>query len=818
MKVLKFGGSSLQPLELFLSSCSITVQQLTGTRGVVVVSALGGVTNQLQSALSLALSGEDFQTPLLQLKQQHRDRINELQTQLAHYDFTDCLNNMEQMLNDLEQLLKGILLVKDANERTQARVLAFGERLSSQLFFHSLNAQNNAVDIGLLDSANYIKTEGSFLEGSYLEESSNQLIQSIPLLPHQWFVAPGFVASNEDGDPTLLGRNGSDLSAAIYAAGLKADELQIWSDVDGIYNADPSRINQAQVVPQLSYNEAMELSYFGAKVLHPKTIAPIASHKIPTVIKNTLAPELPGTLIVEQSLSNGHTVAGITMLDNLAMINLSGVNLKGKTGLAERVFRCISREDISIVLISQSSSEYSISFCVQQKEVKRAKRALQKEFALEIKHQQVNPVDVREELASITVVGDQMKQHHGTAAKLFSALATANVNVVAIAQDSSERSISAIIRQAKAEVALRKTYEYFFECPRVISVILYGVGTIGGELIRQIQLQQDELLQQRIDLRIVAIANSKRLLWQPQGLSLLNWQEQLKQSELSSSIAQLSKRLQHECPLNPVFVDCTSSDALASEYVHLFEKGVHVVAANKKANTDDYDYYQKLRRAAQQSLRQFGYETNVGAGLPIIANIQNQVRSGDKLKSFSGILSGSLSFIMGKLEDGYSFSQAVIEAKAKGFTEPDPRDDLSGMDVARKLLIIAREFGSQAELDDVIIEPLLNDELVKAPNIDSFLQQLPSIDKSFAERQQKAQASGKVLRYAGTIEPNGQMAVKLIEVDRQHALYAIRDGENAFSFSTQRYHPVPMVIRGYGAGAEVTAAGVFGDILQTVVA
>ncbi len=818
MKVLKFGGSSLQSFDVFLSSCAITTQQLTGTRGVVVVSALGGVTNLLQASLSLALSGEDFQTSLARVKQEHNDRVNELQEQLTHYDFSACRIKINDLLDELQRLLTGIHLVKDANERTQARVLGFGERLSCQLFFHTLNAQNAHIEIGLLNSADYIKTEGSSLEGSYIEDSCNKLIQAIPLLPQQWFVAPGFIASNEDGDPTLLGRNGSDLSAAIYAAGLKADELQIWSDVEGIYNADPVRINQAQVVPQLSYNEAMELSYFGAKVLHPKTIAPIASHKIPTVIKNTYAPEQPGTLIVEQSLSNGHTVAGITMLDNLSMINLSGVNLKGKTGLAERVFRCISREDISIVLISQSSSEYSISFCVQQKEVKRAKRALQKEFALEIKHQQVNPVDVREELTSITVVGDQMKQHHGVAAKLFSALATASVNVVAIAQDSSERSISAIIRQAKADVALRKTYEYFFECPRVISVILYGVGTIGSELLRQIQKQQDELLQQRIDLRVVGVANSKQMLWQPQGLSLTHWQDQLKQSQLNSSISQLSKRLKHECPLNPVFVDCTSSDALASEYANLFAKGVHVVAANKKANTNSYEYYQELRSTAHQSLRQFGYETNVGAGLPIIANIQNQVRSGDKLKRFSGILSGSMSFIMGKLEDGYSFSQAVIEAKDKGFTEPDPRDDLSGMDVARKLLIIAREFGATAELEDVSIEPLLNEELVNAESIDLFLEKLPTIDTDFAKRQQSAEQAGKVLRYAGTIEPNGKMEVKLLEVEPQHALFDIRDGENAFSFSTQRYHPVPMVIRGYGAGADVTAAGVFGDILQTVVA
>ncbi len=828
MKVLKFGGSSLKPLDEFLACCTIATQELKDHHGVIVVSALGGVTNQLQQALELALTGDDYEAPFQNIQKQHTERLRELTKSFPSYNFTDCDSQCATTLNRLQQILKGIALVGDASERSKVTVLATGELLSSQLFLHALKAQQakaetkSETEIELLDSQNYIKANGPYLEAHYDEDATELAVeklkqQQLKQQGNHCYVAPGFIASNDDNEMTLLGRNGSDLSAAIFAAALRADELQIWSDVEGIYNADPNRVPQAQVVSQLSYREAMELSFFGAKVLHPKTIAPIASHRIPTLIKNTYRPDAPGTLITEHSERTDSPIAGITMLDNLAMVNLSGVNLKGHAGLAERVFKCISRESISIVMISQSSSEYAISFCVNQADVRKATKALNAEFALELKHQQVEPIEVRTELSSITVVGDHMKQTHGVAAKLFSALATASVNVVAIAQDSSERSISAVIRQSKADVALSKTFEYFFNCPRVISAIVYGVGTIGSELLSQINQQQERLLQQRVDLRVVGIANSKKLAWLPTGLPLEQWQSQLNNSNEPSDVGNLLQLIDHQRPLNPVFIDCTSNDPLADCYTQLFDKGIHIVAANKKANTASFEYYQQLRQAAHRSLKQFGYETNVGAGLPIIANIRNQVRSGDKLISFSGILSGSLSYIMGKLEDGLSFSQAVLEAREKGFTEPDPRDDLSGMDIARKLLIIAREFGLRTELEDVEIEPLLTPELTQADSIEAFLQQLSSIDSDYEKQFEQARKQGQVLRYAGVINQRKQMKVELIAVDSSHPLYAIRDGENAFSFTTHRYQPVPLVIRGYGAGAEVTAAGVFGDILQTVV-
>ncbi|NVJ50997.1 MAG: bifunctional aspartate kinase/homoserine dehydrogenase I [Gammaproteobacteria bacterium] len=820
MKVLKFGGSSVGSLTSFTSCVTIITEQLSTTRGIVVVSALGGVTDELQTLIQLAEQGQFDEPAFNQLSARHRERLQALQMQWQQSTqsalWQTCEQQIEQLLDSVAQTLKGIALIGHADAQTVAKLMGRGEQISALLMTTALSCAKPELSIQLIDARAVVRTEGSLLDGVYDEELSRIAAQKLPMLDDIW-VVPGFIAANEERLPTLLGRNGSDMSAAIFASLYHAQELQIWTDVDGVYNADPRRVAQACVVPQLSYREAMELSYFGAKVLHPKTIAPIASHQIPTLIKNTQAPDQPGTLICAAPHAGHGQVAGVTSLDDLAIINLSGANLKGTAGLAERVFQCISAQNISIVLISQGSSEYAISICVKQADVKAAKRAIEREFKLEIKLQHVDKPELREQLSSITVVGDNMKQQHGVAARFFSALAIANVNIIAIAQDSSEGSISAVVKQNKADVALNKVYEYFFECPRTISVILYGVGTIGAELLGQIQQQQNKLREQRLDLKVIAVANSKHLLWQHEGIDLNHWQEQLQSSQDQPSLKQLIANIERSRPINPVFVDCTSSEKISQFYNELFANGMHIVAANKKANTDNYTYYTSLRTNAQRYLRKFAYETNVGAGLPIIANIQNQVRSGDSLVAFSGILSGSLSFIMGELDNGLSFSEAVTKAREKGFTEPDPRDDLNGMDIARKLLIIAREFGAQGELADVAIEPLLPAELFQQPSIDDFMAQLPKIDQQMADTVASAQAQGNVLRYAGTIDQHGAMKVAIISVGPEHPLYPIRDGENAFSFHTKRYAPVPLVIRGYGAGADVTAAGVFGDILQSVV-
>ncbi|NVJ59870.1 MAG: bifunctional aspartate kinase/homoserine dehydrogenase I [Gammaproteobacteria bacterium] len=823
MQVLKFGGSSLNTFELFKRSAQLASDSLEGTRGIVVVSALGGTTNLLQKAIELAEAGQDTSALTAELSNRHLDYAASIQPSLSTEkksslsQYSDLVGKLNVHLTRLTDLLQAIKLLGHCDVRTRAQILATGERISALLFSRLLIEQNPNQPIELTDSTSIIKARGSALEATFDEEASILSVQRYSIADHNWWVCPGFIASDEDDNLVLLGRNGSDYSAAILAALFGAEELCIWTDVDGIYNADPNCVSQAEVIKTLSYREAMELSYFGAKVLHPKTIAPIASHRIPTRVKNTLNPDAPGSLIVAEPNRENSTIAGISLLEELAMINLSGVNLKGTAGLAERVFKAVSLQGISIVLISQGSSEYAISLCVKAEDVKLAVKALENEFALEIKHQQVDPPEVHNDLASISVVGDQMKHSHGVAANLFSALAIAGVNIIAIAQDASESSISVVIRQQKSELALKKVYEFFFHCPRRISVVLYGIGTIGNELLKQIEQQQTWLHKQRIELKVVGIANSKKLLWAQDGIELANWQSLLEQELESSELSQLYSYLETSKPLNPVFVDCTSSDVLAEHYTELFERGMHIVAANKKANTLSYEYYLKLRKVANQKLKKFAYETNVGAGLPIVLNIQNQVRSGDQLIDFSGILSGSLSFIMGKLDEGMAFSKAVKLAKEKGFTEPDPRDDLNGMDIARKLLIIAREFGAQGNLSDVEIEPLLPAKLFELKTSEEFLSELESIDDQIALKQQEAKEKNSVLRYAGIIDKNNNMAVKLLTVNNAHPLYDIKEGENAFSFTTQRYCPVPLVIRGYGAGAEVTAAGVFGDILQSVV-
>ncbi len=802
----------------FLQSCVVVQQELQHSKGLVVVSALGGVTNALENAIHSAVSKQDYQPIVDAIRQQHNERISALAQQFPDYSFDTCQALCQTKLQLLTQWLESIALIESVSDHAKAKILGVGESLSSLLFYEALKASTPEQNIQLIDSYDYIKTEGTKYIGSPDIEKSVRLIEALHVEDSQWLVAAGFISKNDNNDVSLLGRNGSDLSAAIYASGLQAKELQIWTDVNGVFNVDPNLIEQAEVIDHLSYKEAVELSFFGAKILHPKTIGSIASYNIPTIVKNTFNPEHPGTRITKETSHNPGTVTGITALDNMVIFNISGANFKGGYGLSGRVFSCLSRGHIPITLISQSSSEYSLAFCVDAVDAPQVKRMLEREFFFELKHQHINPIEVRENLASITVVGDGMRQAHGVASAFFGALTASNVNIVAIAQDSSERSISAVIRSPKMKTAVNKVYENFFKCPRVISVILYGVGIIGSELINQIKKQQQHLLKQRIDIRVIAIANSKKLLWQEQGLSLDNYKQLLDSSSQQPELDRLLHLCNQHCPSNPVFVDCTSDQTLAESYTLLFENGLHVVAANKKANTSHIHYYKSLRHIAHQRLRQFCYETNVGAGLPIIRQLQNLIRSGDQLIKFDGILSGSLSFIMGCMEDGLSFSQAIQEAKDKGFTEPDPRDDLSGMDIARKLLIIAREFGLEYELDDVTIEPLLTDAFSPDDSINDFLQQTSTLDDHYKTLFDQAKERGETLRYAGSIQTDGSMTVKLESVNPNHPLYKIRGGENAFSFTTERYNPVPLVIRGYGAGAEVTSAGVFGDILQTIVA
>jgi aspartokinase/homoserine dehydrogenase 1 len=627
-------------------------------------------------------------------------------------------------------------------------------------------------------------------------------------------VLPGFYGRNADGEIQLLGRNGTDYSAAAIAAAAGAGRCQIWKDVDGFFTADPRIVSNARCLDEVSYEEAMELSYFGAKVISAKALTPLAANNILCEIRNTYDPDSRGTLIHREA-KRVHVVRGISHLEHVASITLQGGGLRGRVGIARRVMDALASKAISILLIVQSSSEYSITLCVRQADAENARKALEEEFHFERLHRLIGDITVQGNRAVISLVGEGMKHYRGIAGRFLMAISSAGVNVEVIAQGSTECAIAVVVKGEDAKSATRACHTAFFSHTTHIDVILLGCGNVGGELLQQFQRQAPSLMKHDTDLRVRAVANSRKLYVADDVVDLGRWSgllsEQGKDWDIEDVIA-IRERLGL---LNPTIVDCSSDDALAGEYVRFLQSGFNVVAANKKANTKTIEYYRAMRQAAGRNFRKFLYETNVGAGLPVIDTLQALIRSGDELKTFDGILSGSLSMIFGLLEDGMAMSAAVARAMELGYTEPDPRDDLSGMDVARKLLIIAREVGLELELDDVEVEPAVPMKAIAAVDKAKLVEALQALDGDIAARVSKARSEGKVLRYVGRIaDGHCRVAVEAVPLDKP--LGAIRDGENALVLHTRYYQPIPMVLRGYGAGAEVTAAGVFCDLLRTV--
>lgn len=817
MKVLKFGGSSLADAERYLmvQEISTTAHTHSDNKGAaVVLSAPKGVTNALSLLCEQASQGSDFAPLLSKLNTSVQSIISELNNNLDSFAYETVKQYIEASLTDLEQRLNGIKLLKTCPDQVAASILSVGEYISVNIFSAILDAKN--ISNTIIDPVDYIIAEGDYLDSLALLSDCQARFSDVVTDGSKLLIMPGFVAANEDGEKVTLGRNGSDYSAAILAACINANCCEIWTDVDGVYNADPRQVEDAVLLDKLTYQEAMELSYFGAKVLHPKTIGPIAQFGIPCLIKNTLNPTAEGTLISHQASETWTSVKGISHLDNIAMFNVSGPGMKGMVGMASRIFDIISKGNISITLITQSSSEYSISFCVAQQDAARAKELLEESFALELSNHLLEPIEVRYDLAIVTLVGDGMRQSKGLAARFFRALAQARINNIAIAQGSSERSISTVIDNQKASKAVRVIHQNFFTNMMSIDVFLIGVGTVGKELLRQIAQQKQALTAKNIALNVYGIANSKRCLLNSAGIELSdNLGEQLEQAENSFSIELLSKFVAANSLTNPVIVDCTSNQQIANLYVYMLKAGFHVVTPNKKANTGNYADYITLKNTALKCHRQYLYETTVGAGLPVIDNLQKLVIAGDELETFEGILSGSLSYVFGKLDEGMTLSQATATAKQNGYTEPDPRDDLSGMDVARKLLIMARESGMSLELDDIEIESVLPSWFDSSGSVDDFMRKLNAVDEQVAELAQNAQENDKVLRYVGKIS-DGKAKVSIQAVAGDHALAAVKEGENALAIHSKYYQPIPFVIRGYGAGATVTAAGVFADILRTM--
>ena len=825
MITLKFGGTSMGSARRILDSVDIMIAQAKNERISVVVSAVAGVSNKLQESIDGCITGKTSDAYVSELRHFHEDICSEIQSQLAGFNAGAVMVRLNEKFSELEKLLNAVSSFGECTDTAHCRIMGMGELLCVPIVEEVLLAKQQSVVV--VNSRKYIITMGNQKEGDpdYIKTAENlkQYRDGESNSKSRILLFPGFICSwiggtGMDAVPGLLGRNGSDFSAAIIGASLGSSKVQFWTDVDGIYTADPRVVKDAILVDDMTYEEAMELAFFGSKVLHPKTLAPLAAKGIEAWSLNSMDPRVRGTRIGKGPFESSNSVApvrGISCLKNTSMISVSGTGMKGRSGTASRIFAAVSSAGISILLITQSSSEYTISFCVRDEVADRASDVIAKEFELEIRDGIINPVEVKKNCAIVSIVGDGMKQNRGVAGRFFDALASQDINILAIAQGSSERSISTVINGEFGDLAVRIAHRFFFNTAQSIEVFAFGAGNIGGTLLDQIRDQHDKLLAQNIDIKVMAISTIDGLMINEDGIDLTNWRETTKKMPLKSNVDDIIAFVKDKKPLNPVFLDCTASYDLPERYLDILNAGMSIATPNKRANSMNIKFYRELRKTANKMKRRFLYETNVGAGLPIIDTLQNLFKSGDKLERFNGIMSGSLSYIFGKLDEGIPFSKAVLEARELRYTEPDPRDDLNGMDVARKALIIARESGYDIELDDITMYKVFPDSFDSSGTVDEFLKKLPEVDEYFANKISDLKKQNKVLRMGASIQ-DGKVSVGMMEVGPEDPLYAVRGGENAFVFYTERYQPIPLTVRGYGAGAGVTAAGVFGDILRTV--
>ncbi len=812
MKILKFGGTSVgsvQSIQTLLNILKAEVDK--DEKPVVVLSAMSGVTNLLVSMAEGAANGVDFTPSLAELEKRHFDVVKAL---LSIQNQNPALTRLKIFFNQLEDLLQGILTLQELTPKTRDHVLSFGERCST-LMICKIAAQHFPLS-HCVDASELIRTDSSFGQAKVNIELTEQLIRGFQQEHSgKMLFVTGFIAANDNGQVTTLGRGGSDYTAAIFGSALNAQEIQIWTDVNGMMTADPRMVKKAFSLPELTYTEAMELSYFGAKVIYPPTMIPAFLKKIPIVIKNTFEPEFEGTVIRHDCKPSNLPIKGISSINNISIINLEGSGMVGKSGFSGRLFSLLAREQINIILITQSSSEHSITFAVQPGDTERARHLIQQEFELELQVKKLDEVVIEENLAIIAIVGENMKQTPGVSGKLFHALGRNGVNVRAIAQGSSEYNISVIISAHDLAKALNAVHDGFFtQLTKTLHAFCLGTGNIGQTLFKQLNAHSAYLQEHNgIQVKIAGISNTRKMMFNADGISLDSWQDELQSSNQAADLKEFVARMKSMNLPNCVFIDNTASPKPVEFYEEVFKSNISVITCNKIGNSASYKQYKTFHDAAHQHGVDFFYETNVGAGLPIIRTLKDLMNSGDRIAKIEAILSGTISFIFNNFKGDANFHDVVKEAQEKGYTEPDPRDDLSGKDFMRKILILARDAGYPMEEADVHIENMLPQACLEAQTVEDFYAALKAEDAFFAKLKAKAAAENKVLRYIGKLE-DGKAAITLQMVDESHPFFTLSGSDNIISFTTDRYRERPLVVKGPGAGAEVTAAGVFADLIN----
>lgn len=818
MKVIKFGGTSLATEESLKNALQIVADaHKTGENPLVVLSAMGGVTNLLDHLSEEAGKGNDFSAGVRSVEARHFEMIRAL---IPVHDRNPALTQVRLMVNELETVLRGVSDLRELSARSRDLILSFGERLSayvvSQIARHFLPVGAPLF----VDARELIKTNSQYGQAQVEREVTRARILDYSSRHGAggtgkiWFVT-GFIGSDDEGRTTTLGRGGSDYTAALIGAALEATVIEIWTDVDGMLTADPRIVRKAVPLSELSYAEAMELSYFGAKVIYPPTMVPAFQQHIPIQIRNTLNPSFFGTTIRHDARPSKAAIRGISSIQDVSLIDLAGSGMLGKTGISGRLFSLLAREQIHAVLITQSSSEHSITLAVQPQQVQRARELLEAEFELEFEAHKLKRPQIEDGLSVLAIVGDNMKNTPGMSGRLFQALGRNGINVRAIAQGSSELNISVIIAKRDLFKALNAVHDAFFSSlNKTLHVFCAGTGNIGTALLEQLRAQHQALLEiNDIEVKVVGICNSRQLLLDDQGIDLADWENALAERAEPADFARFVSAMRTMNLPNCVFIDNTASRSLPDYYLDIFRSNISIVTCNKVANSGSYAQYQLLKDTARRHGVDFLYETNVGAGLPIVRVLRDLLLSGDRIIKIEAILSGTISYIFNNFVGSSTFHSVVKQAQQLGYTEPDPRDDLNGQDFLRKMLIIGRDAGFPVQEEEVLLEQLMPHVCLAASSVDDFYTALESEAAHFETLKNRAAAEGKALRYIGQLE-NGEIAIRLEMVGPEHPFYSLSGSDNIISFTTERYRQRPLVVKGPGAGAAVTAAGVFADLIH----